>query len=422
MSETPKTYDEEQEKLRREVDGDETNITPPEPFPEVNPEVWQDVEPLLFRGFLTQAADINDVPFVFKSINHRELDLIGFLVGRELHKPSKIQAYYDTFLSYGVLMVDGQNVLGDRDRWIQELSKFFTTLPAGAKQKVVRYLSEINRRATRAVHLTEAFVFEPVSRLRWAQLKDLDMTSTAVTGISGSGQLGMNWGQLTWRALNYYEDLRIQAETDWENAKFIASAMAGKGMSKIYSQDRSRRDKEREDKVKRRDKVLRFALLGEPLDSAGPIDGAKVFVAETVSELTDQLKADLKGEKDWHDQVIEAHERRVRDQYEEKSRRLQEIWQKHEEESGGRQVSGGTDLRGLSAQEVQERLLRRRQLEAQSAASQIVYPELYDERYSEFMDKWSLPGVKVGQTDRDPSSAIPLPEARPKGTPWRGRK
>lgn len=420
MSEAEQTYEQEQAALRDKYEGgDDLHITPPEPIPEVNQEVFRDVEPLLFRGFLTQPADINGVTFVFKSINHREYELIGLATGGDFSKPSKVQAYYNLFLAYCVLMVDGQNVLTQRDQQIAELAKFFSELPVGAQKKVIRHLSEVNRRASKAVVLTEAFSMEPQSRLRWAQLRDIDMTSVASTGFPGSELLGMNWGQLTWRALNFYEDQRIQSEADWENAKFVASSMAGKGMSKVHSADRDRRDKERKERIERRDKILRFAILGEPMDKPSSPTGAPMKVASTVAELADQLEKDLKGEKDWHDQVVEEHERRVREGYEQKAQRLKDLMRQHDEATGGQRVAGGSELTGLTPREVQERVDRKRQLMAQNAASKIVYPELYDERYAEFMDKWNLPAPSR-TTDRDPSSATPL-VSKPKGTPWRGR-
>lgn len=409
------SYEEEQAALEKELHG-EVTVTPPQPFPEVNPEVWKDIEPILFRGFLTQFAEINGVSFVFKSLNHHEYEMINLITGGDFTRASKVKDYYDLFLTYCVFMVDGQNILVDRDRKARELRAFFSELPLSARQKVIRYLSEINRRAYRAVILTEAFSFEGVSRLRWAQLQTSDLTSTAVTGIQGTETLGMNWAQLTWRALNHYEDLRYRSESDWENAKFVASSMAGKGMNKVNAHDRTRREKEREEQIARRDKILRHVLLGETAESKKG-DGPVMQVAKTVDELADQLQRDLRGEKDWHDQVVEEYERKVREGYERKAEQLREIADRHREESAGKAVYGGTEFRGMSTREVQDRIHRSRQLSAQKAASQIVYPENQDE----FMSKWNQPRV-VTPTDRDTSTARPLPSAsRPVGTPWRGK-
>ena len=57
-----------------EVDEDEA-------FPQVNPKIYQGVESLLFHGFLTIAAEINDIPFVFKTLNHRELEQVNWVAG-----------------------------------------------------------------------------------------------------------------------------------------------------------------------------------------------------------------------------------------------------------------------------------------------------------------------------------------------------
>jgi len=419
MADPGRTYEEEQGSLQKEVEGEDADFSAPQAFPEVNPEVYRDVDPMLFHGFLTQSAEINDVLFVFKSINHHEFELIRLMAGGTTTKN-----YNDLFLTFGVLMVDGQNMLKDRDKLQPELVSFFKELPVAAKQKVIRYLSEINRRAYQAVILTEAYTMESVSRLRWAQLHEVDLTSTAVSGIPGTSVLGMNWAQLMWRALNYFEDLKGQYEADWENTKFIAGATVGKGMSKIHSSDRSRKEKDRTEKITRRDRILRHVLLGEAMDGpSNGVGGQVLTVANTVPELSEQLKADLRGEKDWHDQVIEAHEQRVRQGYEDKAAALRAVAERHREEFEGKPLLGGTDLtQGLSSQEVQARLLRHRQLNAQRAASQIVYPELYDERHTEFMDKWNIPRAEtVTETDRDPSTAVPLPAAKPGSTTWRGR-
>jgi len=413
------SYEDEQTKLNQEFGGEEgledDNFIPPEP--EVNPEIYKDVEPLLFRGFLYQAAEINGVAFVFKSLNQHEFDTLNLGPG---HRGGfdTVQRYYSLFLAYGVFLLDGQNVLLDRDEHLSTLESFFFDLASSAKQKVIRYLSELNRRASRAVLLSEAFAMEATSRHRWSQLKGLDLTSAAVTGTRGTEHIGLNWGQLAWRAFNYYEDTRLQMEADWENTKFVASSMAGsKGMSKVNAQDNTRRKNESMERRERKDKILRLAVLGEsPQESQK--DGAPVKVARTVEELTDQLERDLKGEKDWHDMVITDHEQRVKDEFRVKNQRLQELAAAHRERHGDKSLTGGTDRQGLSAAEVQERLQRRRQLMAQNLAKGMVYPELQDPRMAEHVEKWET-AVPLARTSRDPSTATPaVTQSRPLSQPF----
>src|SRR5688572_16803230 len=117
------TYDDTQAKLRQKYDGetDEEDLElelPPE-IPEVNPEIYRDVEPLLFRGFLHVAAEINGVSFVFKSLNHHEFEMLSLMVPTDGTRKG-LQKFYAHFLAHGVFMVDGVNVLADRDQHIAE--------------------------------------------------------------------------------------------------------------------------------------------------------------------------------------------------------------------------------------------------------------------------------------------------------------
>jgi hypothetical protein len=413
------SYEEDQAKLKRELEGapedpDDASFIPPEP--EVNPEVYKDVEPLLFRGFLYQAAEINGVPFVFKSLNQHEFDALN-LGGVPSGNHKLVQRYYDRFLSYGVFKIDDQNVLVDREESLPELVDFFKSLSGEAKQKVVRYLSELNRRASRAVLLSEVFAMESTSRHRWSQYQGMDLTSPAVTGIRGTEYLGLNWGQLAWRAFNYFEDMKVQMEVDWENTKFVASSMAGKGMNKIHSQDKTRRKSEMMERRERKDKILRLAVLGEPFEDSKK-DSAQLKVARTVEELTDQLERDLKGEKDWHDMVIADHERRLKEEYEAKSQRLKDLAAAHLAEYGESRLAGSTDRQGLSKAQVEERVQRRRQLMAQRLAQGIVYPELQDPKMANHIEKWQS-AVPLIRTSRDPSTATPaVTRSRPVSQPF----
>jgi hypothetical protein len=411
----PESYDEDQERLRRAHDGDpdeDIKIDVPRELPEVNPEVYKDVDPLLFRGFLHVTSEINGITFIFKSLNQHEFGLLRFMTP-ETNSWKSVQKFHALFLAYGVFMVNGVNVLADRDRHIADLVDFFESMEAGASAKIIRHMSEVNRRANRAVVLTEAFSMELSSRLRWAQIGSTDLTSTPVTGIPGTGSLGLNWGQLTWRAMNHYEDLKETAEREWENAKFVASAMAGKGMSRIHSQDKRRREKERQERVERRDKILRFALLGESMDTDGN-KGAPIQVARTVEELATQLERDLKGEKDWHDLAVEAQERRVAEERERRNNHIRDLQKSFEQNYGPRQLLGETQLQGLTAEEVKFQIERHRQITAQRLAQQS-HPEYMDPRMAEFAEKWG----GASSTKRDPSQVPMVPTSnRTPGVPF----
>jgi hypothetical protein len=411
----PQSYEAEQQRLKDEYEGkpkEDIHITAPQE-PEVNPEVYKDVEPMLYRGFLTVSAEINGVFFVFKSLNHHEFELLrfsGMFRDKEVTKN-----FWDTFLAYGIFMVDGSNILSDRERWIPKLADTFSELPKEAKAKIVRHISEINRRSSTAVVLTEAYAMESVSRYRWMQLKGLDLTTPAVTGIEGTQRLGLNWAQQLWRALNLAEDRNEQHERDWENAKFIGSCFAGKGISRVYNQDTDRRRKEKEERISRKDKLLRENVLGEKVpEKTAVLPGAVIMAPRTVEELADQLEKDLRGDQDWHDKVVAEHERRVREQYQARQQQQEEAAKENAVQFGGRNVFGGSDLQGLTPQEVEERVRHVKQYQAQAAARMQVRVD--DEKTEVFLDKWGVTGPEISSeistSSRDITEAILLPQER----------
>lgn len=252
--------------------------------------------------------------------------------------------------------------------------------------------------------------------------------SSASTGIAGTNVLGMNFAQLVWRAINYYEDLRETAEREWDNAKFIGSCFAGKGIQKIYNQDKDRRQKEREERVKKRDQLIRQVLLRESPEESKQSGRYVMQVAKSVEDLSSQLERDLRGERDWHDEVVAQTEARVRKQFQDRQAKLQELVKSRDQEDALPYMASSS-LEGMTREEVQQRIQRKRQLEAQQGASKMVYPELSDERTSNFMQKYMALEdntyqqgeirTAVGTTQRDPSEVQPLPPPRPTATPFR---
>jgi len=417
---TLQRYNEAQGRLQKQYgtgsSDDEIHIEPPKPM-EVNPEIFKDVEPLLFRGFLHISSEINGVSFVFKSLNHHELEQLGMWANFDTAKGR--HRFHTEFLARGVLMVDGTNVLVDPSQWLPEAATLFDGMSDGARQKIIRHMSEVNRRANRAVLLTEAYCLETISRLRWAQYRGLDLTSPAVTGFLGTSGLGLNWAQLTWRALNHFDDLRDQHERDWENAKFIASATAGsKGMAQVNGRDKQRREQEQNERVARRDKVLRVAVLGEGSSGEAKV-GASMKVARTVEELASQLEKDLKGEKDWHDQVVEAHERRAREEYQQRVERLRGMQESHIERFGPRPVVGGVDsFQGMTEAEVRARIARRQEQTAEKLArAQEEFPEAFDAKLAQFQTKWNRPQPSCAPCSKESPSLVS--PNRPRLLPFR---
>jgi hypothetical protein len=417
----------EEDLTPEEVDPDAIRITAPKE-PEVNPEVYRDVESLLFKGFIILPAMINGVHFLFKSMNHHEFEYLNWIAGSGTPTGRSIERYYSSFISYGVFMIDGQNILPNRDQWVPQIEDSFNSFAPPVRSKIIRYLSEVNKRAANAITMTEAFNTERLSRFKWAQYKNLDLMSSACTGVEGTEKLGLNYAQLVWRALNYYEDLKEAAEREWDNAKFIGSCFAGKEIRKIYNQDKDRRQKEHEERLKKRDKILRQVILHERPDEAEIQGRYTMTVARSAEELANQLEKDLRGEKDWHDEVVAREEARIREQIQERQKKLQTLFHEKDKKEILPYMTS-TSLEGLSIAEVQQRVERSKQIQSQQAASRMVFPEMTDDRMGTFLEKYvdaedstyQASGVRstIGVTNRDVSEIRPFPPTRPRSSPFR---
>jgi len=388
---SPASYEEEQERLRRESEGDNNLRIEVPKEPEVDPDVYKDVDSMVFRGFLVAHADIDGVRFTFKSLNQHEFSMLRFITG-----DSNSTRFWDSFLAWGVFIANGVNVLAHRERYLPDIESTFASIPRTARERIIRHLSDLNRRASAAVQLTEAYAMESYSRYRWIQLRGLDLTRTSVSGIPGTERLGMNWAQLVWRAINFYEDTREQSDREWENAKFVGACMAGKGIQKVYNRDDERRRQDREDRATRKDAILRHVLLGEETQGGQQKYGVPLIAARTDEELIAQLEKSLRGEKDFHDFVVEEHEKHNRALAAGQKEALKELVERNEEAFGGRMLRGSTDLQGLSPQDVRDRLEKRKTVQAQKDAQRMVYPDLLDEKGAEFARKWGMGGDEEG--------------------------
>ncbi len=241
----------------------------------------------------------------------------------------KRQFFRSAFIAYSIFMVNGNNILSDRDKNISKLIKTIQKMNMLQQDKIFTNLSALNEKSHKLYPLTEVYSFENKSRFRWLQVNGSPVNHISNTGISGTENLGMNHVQTLWTALNRIYDKKDEAEKDWANAKFVGSCMAGKGIKSVEEKDKMRIERERVDREELKMKVLR-EYLNRNLDktTAAPVelvtlpDGRQAEVvsrhrADSAEDLADQLSSALNGEKDAHDLAVEAHFRkyvdRVRD-------------------------------------------------------------------------------------------------------------
>ena len=299
----------------------------PDYLKHIDETVWEELEIYLFQGFLTSSSYIFEKTFVFKTLNHHELRNIEFL--RPLRRsPPEIQAEYrSAFITHSIFMINGKNVIHDRADHIDKLIEIIKKIPPGHQEKIVENLGVLNQKASKLYPLVEVFVHENRSRFKWFHIHPNPIHSPICTGIPGTNELGMNYCQQSWVTLNALLDKRDKVESEWVNAKFIGSCFAGKGIRAIDEKDKSRKNKERVDREDLKMKVLYEYLNRRTRKEEEQIkelvvlpDGRRAtvekrFRADSVEELADQLSASLSGEKDHHDLVVEAHQKKMNERY-----------------------------------------------------------------------------------------------------------
>lgn len=355
-------------------------ITVPDYYKQVDEGVWEELEKYLYAGFLTSASIVLDKTFVFKTLNSYEVRSLDYF--RPLRKsPTEINSNFrSAFIAHSIAYIDGENLLRDRSRHIRKLIAVIAKISAGLQEEILDNLKALNSRSHRLYPLTEVYAHENRSRFKWLQFKDTPIHSPLATGIPGTDELGMNYCQQIWVALNRLTDNREQLEHDWGNAKFIGGCFAGKGIRAIEERDKARRETEKQDIQDLKMRVL-YAYLNRKADSEFSPEVNKVIPlpdgrlatvekmhrADSVEQLADQLSAALSGEKDFHDKVIEDQQKKLQIRARAIEIQRMQLWQQpsvltEAAQSSSVPLSGGSRiLGGPAAAEAQ--LARMKQLQ-----------------------------------------------------------
>lgn len=288
-------------------------------------EAFGDLQVMLFQGFVTSPMDIGagSVRVILKSLSPAEVRMADlYAEGVDGDNFQRRNLY---LIASSIFLLNGANVLSKRERVFEDLVSTFASLRPEMLTLIFMRIVQLAERSRACISQVEGFFAHPLSRQRWLAYQGQQLNQSSVTGISGTELLGLNQCQEVWIALNRIEDRRLVQESEWDNAKFVASTWS-KDVKRIDSRDRSRR------------KSLHQQRQYEFLKAAG-IDvgsvGQKVRVsAESTEELLDQLNRSLSGQKDLHDLIVEKHERAMRESYERQQEELRALRAQHTDYGG----------------------------------------------------------------------------------------
>lgn len=254
------------------------------PFP-------QEVEHLVFRGFLTAKIKLSGVNIVLKTVNANEHDLIQHLVSNERDK-----SFY--VLAFSVFLFEKENVLvNHRLEKIELLVEFFKKLRTNLLVKLFKAVIALNKKASESLVDVQRFVLDKLSKMRWHSVKHIGLNSAQYTGIDGTENLGLNMHQQIWYALNNAEEIHEYSEIAWDMLKVVLR-------TQMKKQDFNRfnaRDKKRKEDLERKKKQI-FEGRGPDLTDRGTREG-----------LVHELKKSIAGEKDEHDDFIANYEKQMKE-------------------------------------------------------------------------------------------------------------
>lgn len=210
--------------------------------------VYDDVEQLLFIGFLKEKLNFNGFDFVLKSLSESEIEAVR-------DKTPSYRQYSDIhydcwFVCYSIFQINGVNFLADRDEKIEKLFNSLMKWPRKAIARLVSRCLMFNVRLKESYQKFEAYCYEGQSRINWKAYQNLPLTSVTVTGVRGTDMFPLNSLQIQWIAYNRAEDERQAFETNWSYVRWGGAFLNQKAAQKIEDEVKSQRDKEDEYKNK----------------------------------------------------------------------------------------------------------------------------------------------------------------------------
>lgn len=267
-------------------------------------DIYKDVETLISPGFLTHQVSVGGMSMSMRSLFPGDIFLLKHRMGRE----STVRTWKEWAVASSVWMMDGQLLLGQPNTPARVQRSLRHMSRAGIDMLFSVFMGLFNR-VTEALNRIEAFCYEDFSRQIWRRCGRQSPATDEFAGIPGVGSHGMNHAQRLWTAYNLVEDDRQQWMRDWQAAKLVASSNTPKGVKRIASRDKAEAANEEE----RRKRVI--SLCYERVRGAED-DGSPYTVYRAVSaeELVAEMERWKRGESDRHDQIVEFHKNRIREQ------------------------------------------------------------------------------------------------------------
>lgn len=307
--------------------------------------LYADLEEFITPGFVSQRVSVAGVHLGMRTLFPGEM----FVLRHRLSADPTPRAWQEWAVASSVWMIDGQVVLGDANAAVR-VRESLLGFPKSALEMLFSVFTSLHNRVRKALSRLEAYCYEDFARTNWRMVGRQSPARLEIAGVPGVTALGMNHVQRLWMAYNLAEDDRQAWNLEWAAAKLVASATSPKGVKKLSQRDESERKVEEE----RRKAVIARTYYESTGKSVGETNGMVVSRSVSPEELVDEMNRWVQGERDLHDQVIEAYKNTIRAQHEAERARHEERMQKVATLQAEVEAIGGPSIVGYTAEQLRE--------------------------------------------------------------------
>jgi hypothetical protein len=334
--------------------------------------LYEDVEALIFSGMLQQRVEVGDHSFVLRTLTDPSKHLLTTRCDSDPVNWKRHQ------VAHSIYMVNGFYVHQDDPNAAYHIyHEWLVDIHIHIVEVLHTYVMGLTYRLARAARLTNAYCHEGYSRGMWKRRPRQSARP-------------QNMIQELWWSWNESRDAFDADLRAWQHTRSIAGSMSNKA-AKALKKSEDQWLKRHEDLTARTiEDAVNWVIRGEreeqkPLTVT--VNGEtfvvpKVHASQSVDEMQEELMRAVRGEKDYHDLMVDQYKEHHRAKNEAARRERQEALDKARKASEERGISGRTTIVGYTPEQLAE--INPEILNQPAARRQQNSPER--ERFDQYLD------------------------------------
>lgn len=204
---------------------------------------YEDLEQLLFKGFLIDRLHFQGFDFVLKSLTEHEYQRVQDRTPSK--HPAKAIISDCWHIAYSIFQIDGISFLQEeREAIVVRLYKSLIKWPHKAISRLISRCVMMSKRISDSYKKFEAYCYEPQSRINWRAYSNVPLNSVFVTGYKGTEQFPLSPIQVQWINYNKVEDERQQFDTQWGLVRWSSAFLNQKAAEKVDNEVIEQKQKE----------------------------------------------------------------------------------------------------------------------------------------------------------------------------------